>query len=138
MKDISNCNDLKIRYLDANLCTKNLRTEIQESCNGIILEKVINRYLFDYYEANKSRYRDQDIDYEEFRDNSSYTISSINISEFDKDSARADYIISVDNYKSTKKNLILSISALFDKSSGKFVKFEYSPIPVMFREDFNK
>ena len=140
MSDIYTDKKLFIRYptdYQPTWVNKNLAASIYNCYKDQIQRKVVFKYLFDYYEANKSKYRDKDIDYEEFRDNSSYGSSSVNVFEFDNNTVRADFLLVIVPYLSDNKRRLfpLSVSAIFDKDSCEFVRFEYSPPEVIYRDD---
>ena len=142
MSDIYTDKKLFIRYStdyqSSLVNNKNLVDSIYNCYKDQIQRKVVFRYLFDYYEANKDKYRDKDIDYEEFRDNSSFGSSSVNVYDFDDNTVRADFLLVIVPYLSDNKRRLfpLSVGAIFDKDTCEFVRFEYSPPDVIYRDDF--
>ena len=125
-----------IRYLEDELYNENLHREIQMCCGGRIQMTIIDRYLFDYYAANRDKYRNKDIEYEVYRINCNYRVISVNVTNNDENTVRVDYMFSIEPYLSNNKKLFsMSVSAIFDKDSCEFVRFEYSPPEVIYRDD---
>lgn len=75
-----------------------------------------------------SKYRDElDIEYEEFRDNSSYKIVSIIVANWTNTFIRVEFSISINPYKSkSMKDFPLQFYGLFDRTTAEFKRFGFA------------